>query len=72
MALEEPRRRKRWSSAERPWPQVGPDSGIRAVAGINFEGGQTRRRAADWRRCSQIEERGGREPSRYRAPGVVE
>ena len=30
-ALEEPRRRKRGSSAEGPWSQVGTDSGIRPV-----------------------------------------
>jgi len=46
-ALEEPWRRKRGSSAERPWSYVGTDSGIREVAGLNFEGAQTKQRAAD-------------------------
>jgi len=50
---------------------VGTDSGIRAVAGLNSEGAQTKRMAADRRRCLQMEEMGGSEASRYRAPRAV-
>jgi len=50
---------------------VSTDSGNRAVAGLNSEGEQTKRKAADRRRCLQIEEMGGNEASRYRAPRAV-
>ena len=49
----------------------GTDSGIRAVAGLNSEGAQTKRMAADRRQCLQMEEMGGSEASRYKAPRAV-
>jgi len=35
---------------------------------LNSKGAQTKRRAADQQRCLQMEEMGGSEASRYRAP----
>jgi len=71
IALKEQRRRKQGSSADQQGSQVGRELGIRAVAGLYWEGAQTNRGPADQRRCLHREAMGCKEASQSSAPIVV-